>query len=244
MKCNLKELIPDDWRSVLAEEFEKEYFSELESFLEKELNSYQVFPPVDEIFTALRLTSFDDVRVVVIGQDPYHDDNQAHGLAFSVKAGVKLPPSLKNIYKELENDLGFPPASTGNLTAWAEQGVLMLNTVLTVRAHDANSHAGHGWEVFTDAIFVKISSMKENVVFVLWGGNAAKKISIIDTSKHHIIRSAHPSPLSAYRGFFDSKPFSKINDFLEKNGSAPIDWRPQGNDTFDDMPLFSAGNIQ
>ncbi len=233
----MKEFLPKDWAEILNKEKQSPYFKELENFLEEEWKNETIFPPKSEIFTALKLTPYSEVKVVILGQDPYHDDNQAHGLAFSVKEGIKLPPSLKNIYKELERDIGIPPSNNGNLETWAEQSVLLLNTVLTVRAHHANSHAGKGWEKFTDAILNEVNKKEETVIFLLWGGNAAKKIPLIDTRKHVIISTAHPSPLSAYRGFFGSKPFSRINDILKKNGTNPINWKIPEKE--DDLPLFS-----
>ena len=228
----MKELIPTDWKKILNKELNSEKFISLESFLEQEWNNETIFPPKEEIFTALKLTPFSKVKVVILGQDPYHDYNQAHGLAFSVKGTTKLPPSLKNIYKELNSDLGIPPAESGNLESWAKQGVLLLNTVLTVRAHNANSHAGHGWEWFTDTILKHINRERESVIFLLWGGKAAKKEPLIDADKHIIIKSAHPSPLSAYRGFFDSKPFSKINKILAEKNLPVIEWEIPGDDLF------------
>ena len=233
----MKKLIPKDWIDILKEETEAAYFKELEKFLKMEWKNETIFPPRDEIFTALRLTPYSEVKVLILGQDPYHDDNQAHGLAFSVKDGIKLPPSLRNIYKELDDDLGIPQSTSGDLEGWAKQGVLLLNTALTVRAHQANSHAGKGWENFTDAVLKHVNKKEEPVIFVLWGGNAAKKIPLIDNDKHVIISTAHPSPLSAYRGFFGSKPFSKINDILKKNGNKPINW--EISQAEDEMPLFS-----
>ena len=184
---------------------------------------HTVFPPEDEIFTALNLTSLNEVKALILGQDPYHDDNQAHGLAFSVREGTKMPPSLRNIFKELKSDLGIT-ANTTELTRWAEQGVLLLNTVLTVRAHNAGSHRKHGWEILTDAIVKYVNKKSPHCAFVLWGRDAWAKEPLIDTEKHLIIKSVHPSPLSASRGFFGSKPFSQINDFLLKNNIETIDW--------------------
>ena len=233
----MNQLIPDGWQDILADETASPSFRQLTAFLKNEWKNEEIFPPVDKIFTALRLVPYSDIKVVILGQDPYHDDNQAHGLAFSVPDGVKLPPSLRNIYKELESDLGILPSANGNLESWAKQGVLLLNTVLTVRAHNPNSHAGRGWEEFTDSILRKISEKSTPVVFLLWGGKAAKKLPLIDQERHHVIMTAHPSPLSAYRGFFGSKPFSGINAFLEADGISPVDWRiPDSNNN---MPLFS-----
>lgn len=236
---SLAELIPSEWRKILSEELNAPYFHKLEAFLDQEWKNEQIFPPKDEIFTAFKLTPYEQIKVFVVGQDPYHDDNQAHGLAFSVKHGIKLPPSLRNIYKELEDDLGIPMANTGFLENWAKQGVFMLNTVLTVRAHNANSHAKQGWEVFTDYVLKKVNEREDPVIFLLWGSQAIKKEEHIDTGKHTVISSAHPSPLSAYRGFFGSKPFSKINDKLTELGKTPINWQiPESND-FDDLPPFA-----
>ena len=197
---------------------------DIDNFLAAEKAAgHTVFPPEDEIFTALNLTSLNEVKALILGQDPYHDDNQAHGLAFSVRQGTKMPPSLRNIFKELKSDLGINAENT-ELTAWAEQGVLLLNTVLTVRAHNAGSHRKHGWEVLTDAIVRYVNCKSSHCAFVLWGRDAWMKEPLIDTNKHLIIKSVHPSPLSASRGFFGSKPFSRINDFLRKNNIAAVDW--------------------
>ena len=197
---------------------------DIDSFLAAEKAAgHTVFPPEDEIFTALNLTSLNEVKALILGQDPYHDDNQAHGLAFSVREGTKMPPSLRNIFKELKSDLGIT-ADTTELTRWAEQGVLLLNTVLTVRAHNAGSHRKHGWEILTDAIVKYVNKKSPHCVFVLWGRDAWAKEPLINTEKHLIIKSVHPSPLSASRGFFGSKPFSQINDFLLKNNIETIDW--------------------
>ena len=217
--------VPESWQAVLEAEFSMPYIAKLETFLEVERATQTVFPPESEVFSALELTPFENVRVLIVGQDPYHDDGQAHGLAFSVKPGKRIPPSLRNIYQELEADLGIPRAKTGFLEPWARQGVLLLNTSLTVRAHAAGSHKGQGWEKLTDAIIRAVSSKAERVVFVLWGGHAGKKLELIDLSKHTIIQSAHPSPLSAHNGFFGSRPFSKINAALLEAGKPAIDWR-------------------
>lgn len=221
----LQDLLPEDWKKILAPELEKDYFSKLNAFLLDEWSREEIFPPKEDIFSALKHTPYDSVRVLILGQDPYHDVGQAHGLCFSVRRGVKLPPSLKNIYKELEADLGIEPAKDGFLESWADQGILLLNTVLTVRAHQANSHSKKGWETFTDAIIKAVNEKKEPVIFVLWGNPAQKKIPLIDQSRHKIISSAHPSPLSARRGFFGSKPFSKINGALKESGFPAIDWK-------------------
>jgi uracil-DNA glycosylase len=222
---SLFNLVPKSWQAVLEPEFSQPYIAKLEAFLETERSTQTVFPPESEVFSALELTPFEHVRVMIVGQDPYHDDGQAHGLAFSVKPGKKVPPSLVNIYKELETDLGIPRAKTGFLEPWARQGVLLLNTSLTVRAHAAGSHKGQGWEKLTDAIIRVVSSKSERVVFVLWGAPAGKKLALIDTTRHTVVQSAHPSPLSAHNGFFGSKPFSKINATLLEVGKPEIDWR-------------------
>jgi uracil-DNA glycosylase len=216
--------LPASWHAVLADEFGKPYFHHLQEFVDGERQSYAVFPPENEVFNALRLTPYENVQVLILGQDPYHDDNQAHGLAFSVRPGVKPPPSLANIFKELRDDLGCPIPNNGYLAPWAEQGVLLLNAVLTVRAHEPNSHKGKGWETFTDAAIRAVGAKPDPVVFVLWGGFAQKKLPLIDAARHTIIQSAHPSPLSARGGFFGSKPFTKINAALEAAGKPPIHW--------------------
>ena len=215
---------PAGWQQVLAGETEQPYWSELNAFLEAERAAHTVFPPEEDVFTALSATPYADVKVLVVGQDPYHDVGQAHGLAFSVRPGVKAPPSLRNIFKELASDVGCTPPGHGSLIHWAQQGVLLLNTVLTVRAHLANSHKGRGWERFTDAVISAVSAKPEPVVFVLWGAHAQKKLALIDAARHTVIQSAHPSPLSAKAGFFGSRPFSQINAALEASGQAPIDW--------------------
>lgn len=212
-----------EWSEVFAKIKEEHDFSTLEAVLEDKYENGRVFPPRDEIYTAFELTSFENVRVVILGQDPYHGERQSHGLAFSVNEGIKIPPSLRNIYKELEEDLGIRRTG-GSLKDWAAQGVLLLNTVLTVDAHEANSHRGLGWEKFTDSVIKVVSEELENVVFILWGKPAQKKEALIDGSKHLIIKSVHPSPLSAYRGFFGSRPFSRTNEYLEENGRTPVDW--------------------
>ena len=211
------------WTEILAPIKNTEYFTELWQKVEERYETTKCFPPKNQIFRAIELTPFDEVKVVIIGQDPYHNDNQASGLCFSVSDKVKAPPSLKNIFKELEADLGIKKTSNG-LEMWAKQGVLLLNATLTVRAHEANSHKDLGWGQFTDFIIKEISDKKENVVFVLWGAFAQKKAGLIDTKKHFIIQSVHPSPLSARKGFFGSRPFSKINQFLEEKGKEPINW--------------------
>ena len=211
------------WTEILAPIKNTEYFTELWKKVEERYETTKCFPPKNQIFRAIKLTPFDEVKVVIIGQDPYHNDNQANGLCFSVSDKVKAPPSLKNIFKELEDDLGIKKTSN-ELEMWAKQGVLLLNATLTVRAHEANSHKDLGWEKFTDFIIKEISDKKENVVFVLWGAFAQKKAGLIDASKHFIIQSAHPSPFSVHKGFFGSRPFSKINQFLEEKGKEPINW--------------------
>lgn len=217
--------IDESWKSALAEEFQKPYFAALKAFLLTEKKSGQtIFPPGKLIFNAFDSTPFDKVKVVIIGQDPYHGPGQAHGLCFSVQKGVVTPPSLKNMYKEINDDLDLPIPSHGNLQHWADQGVLMLNAILTVRAHQAASHRKKGWEQFTDAAIRKLNADRENLVFLLWGGFAKKKATMIDPKKHHILGAPHPSPLSAYNGWFGSKHFSQTNAFLESKGLAPIDW--------------------
>jgi uracil-DNA glycosylase len=213
------------WRPILLEETRKPYFKDLLRFVAAQRQQVAVFPPDAEVFAALHLTPIEQVKVLILGQDPYHDDGQAHGLCFSVRPGIAIPPSLLNIFKELRSDLGCKMPNNGYLTHWAEQGVLLLNTVLTVQAHLANSHQGKGWETFTDAVIAAVNAKTEPVVFVLWGANARKKLALIDTSRHAVIESPHPSPLSAHRGFFGSRPFSKINAALRKAGEAEIDWQ-------------------
>lgn len=218
-------MIENDWLPALGEEFRKPYYKELYEFVKNEYNTKQVFPPADDIFNAFHLTPLDKVKVVIIGQDPYHEPGQAHGLCFSVKPGVTAPPSLVNIYKELTDDLGCYTPNNGYLEKWAKQGVLMLNTVLTVQAHRANSHHGRGWEQFTDAAIRVLNSQDRPIVFILWGRPAQSKKSMLNNPNHLILEAPHPSPLSAYRGFFGSKPFSKTNAFLEEKGQASIDWQ-------------------
>ncbi len=213
-----------DWRPLLAAETQKPYWRILLTFVNAERATGKVFPKTDDVFKALHLTPFNKVKVVILGQDPYHGDGQAMGLSFSVPDGIALPPSLVNMYKELHDDLGVLAPTSGDLTHWAEQGVLLLNAVLTVRAHQAASHKGKGWEVFTDAVLRALNDKADHVVFILWGGFARKKKALIDTTKHTVIESAHPSPLSAYNGFFGSKPFSKTNQALEAHGQTPIQW--------------------
>ncbi|TWR31680.1 uracil-DNA glycosylase [Mucilaginibacter pallidiroseus] len=215
------------WMRVLGPEFEKPYMVELKNFLKQEKAAgYTIYPKGSEYFNAFNTTPFDDVKVVIIGQDPYPGVGQAHGLSFSVQKGVAIPRSLNNIYKELATDIpGFKMPSHGNLSKWAEQGVLLLNATLTLRAGESNSHSKKGWEKFTDAAIKKLSDEKTGIVFILWGAYAQSKVAIIDTSKHHILKSVHPSPLSVERGFWGSKPFSKTNELLIKEGKTPIDWQ-------------------
>ena len=215
----------NDWNELLLEEFNSEYFLNLTSFLKKEYETEQIYPEVANIFNALKYTAYKDVKVVILGQDPYHGENQAHGLSFSVKSGVSIPPSLLNIYKELYNDIGCYVPNNGYLKKWSAEGVLLLNTVLTVRSGAANSHKDKGWEHFTNKIIVLLNNRTEPIVFILWGNNAQSKQPLITNPIHHIIKSVHPSPLSAYRGFFNSKPFSATNNFLISQGIAPIDWQ-------------------
>jgi uracil-DNA glycosylase len=213
-----------DWNPVLRGEFAKPYWDQLQHFVDGERARHTVYPPREEVFSALHLTPFATTRVVILGQDPYHGPNQAHGLCFSVRPGVAIPPSLVNIHNELRADLGIEPPGHGNLSAWAEQGVLLLNTTLTVRAGQAASHQGKGWETFTDEVLRAVDDKPTRVVFILWGASARKKRSLIDTSRHAIIESAHPSPLSAHNGFIGSRPFSRTNEALTAAGLAPIDW--------------------
>lgn len=218
------EKISKEWDEVLKEEFASDTYKSLREFLKKEYSNYNIFPSMFDIFNSMKKTSFENVKVVILGQDPYHEVGQAMGLSFSVPDGIEKPPSLVNIYKEIEKEFGVKMPSSGNLTKWAEQGVLLLNTVLTVREHTANSHKGKGWEEFTDGIIKKISDKKDHVVFLLWGANARSKRELIDKEKHLILESAHPSPLSAYNGFFDNGHFIKANEYLTKNGKEPIKW--------------------
>ncbi|WP_310829508.1 uracil-DNA glycosylase [Paenibacillus pedocola] len=214
----------NDWDEVLQQETEKPYFQELLNTLDAEYGEYTVYPPKDLLFSALKLTPYSKTRVVILGQDPYHGAGQAHGLSFSVKPGVRIPPSLRNIYQELHNDTGVTAPNHGSLLHWAEEGVLMLNTVLTVREGQPNSHKGLGWETFTGAIMEKLNERTEPVVFILWGSHAQQKGANIDRSRHKIIQSPHPSPFSAHRGFLGSRPFSQANQFLESHGLKGIDW--------------------
>lgn len=216
--------LPPDWRRILANELEAAYFKALQEFVAKEREEYAVYPPESDVYNAFQLTPFKKVKVLLLGQDPYHDEGQAHGLAFSVRPGVKPPPSLRNILKELHQELGCRIPNNGCLEPWALQGVMLLNAVLTVRAHEPASHQGMGWEKFTDAVIRKLSERDDPLVFVLWGGFARKKSKLIDTDRHKVIESAHPSPLSAAK-FFGSKPFSKINAALKQMGKDEIDWQ-------------------
>lgn len=218
-------MINNDWLAELEVEFHKPYYKELYDFVLNEYNTTQVFPPADDIFNAFHLTPLSKVKVVIIGQDPYHNVGQAHGLCFSVKPDVGIPPSLVNIYKELHDDLGCRIPNNGYLVKWAEQGVLMLNTVLTVRAHMANSHKGKGWEKFTDAAITALNKQDRPIVFILWGRPAQMKEKMLNNPNHLILKAPHPSPLSAFNGFFGSKPFSQTNRFLEQHGETPIDWQ-------------------
>jgi uracil-DNA glycosylase len=217
--------VTTDWNPLLRAEFDKPYWTELQRFVAGQRARHTVFPPPDQVFAALHLTPYESTRVVILGQDPYHGAGQAHGLCFSVSEGVQPPPSLVNIYKELGADLGIDTPDHGNLTAWARQGVLLLNTSLTVRSGAAASHQGQGWETFTDEVLRVVDAKPHRVVFILWGAHARRKKLLIDTSRHTVIESAHPSPLSAYNGFFGSKPFSRTNDALIAAALAPIDWR-------------------
>lgn len=219
-----KQILTNDWASLLSEEFTKDYYLQLREFLKTEYAYQTVYPSMHDIFNALHFTSFSDVKVVILGQDPYHGPKQAHGLSFSVQPEVALPPSLKNIFKELESDIGCPVPSHGYLGSWTERGVLLLNTVLTVRGGQAHSHKGMGWEQFTNQVITSLNEKAHPVVYILWGAAARKKQELIDTTKHYIVTSPHPSPLSAYRGFFGSKPFSKTNDILKQNGLGEINW--------------------
>lgn len=216
--------IEKSWKEVLQTEFDKPYFENLVGFVKQEYASHTIFPPAGQIFNAFNTCPFNNVKVVILGQDPYHGPRQAHGLCFSVNDGIQFPPSLQNIFKEIISDLGIPMPKSGNLTRWAEQGVLLLNATLTVRASQAGSHQGRGWEEFTDAVIKIISEKAENVVFILWGSYAIKKKALIDASKHCILTAPHPSPLSSYRGFFGCKHFSQTNTYLTSKGKTPIEW--------------------
>jgi len=225
MQESKKPEIHESWYRVLKDEFEKEYFKSLRNFLVEEKTRYVVYPPGPMIFNAFNTTPLDDVKVVILGQDPYHGPGQAHGLCFSVQKGVQAPPSLVNIFKEISSDLGLPRPTHGDLTSWAKQGVLLLNATLTVREHQAGSHQRRGWETFTDAAIKAVSDHLSGVVFLLWGNYAQAKVSLIDTTKHHVLKSVHPSPLSASRGFLGCRHFSKTDELLLAQGKLPIDWR-------------------
>ena len=217
--------INNDWLDALKDEFRKPYYAELHKKVLEEYHTHLIFPPADDIFNAFHLTPLKNVKVVILGQDPYHNVNQAHGLCFSVKPEVEIPPSLVNIYKELHDDLGCTIPNHGCLEKWAKQGVLMLNTVLTVRAHQANSHRGIGWEEFTDAAIMALNNQDRPIVFILWGAPAQRKEKMLTNPQHLILKAPHPSPLAAYRGFFGSRPFSQTNEFLKAHGIEPIDWQ-------------------
>lgn len=216
--------ITEQWDELLEKEFNSEQYLNLREFLKSEYTKYTVYPSMYDIFNSMKMTAFDDIKVVIIGQDPYHEEGQAMGLSFSVPKGIEIPPSLKNIYKEISSETGFTMPNHGDLTGWATQGVLLLNTVLTVRKGQANSHKNKGWEAFTDGIIKKISEKKQKVVFLLWGANARSKKALIDTKKHLVLETVHPSPLSAYNGFFGSGHFVKTNEYLKANGQQTIDW--------------------
>lgn len=216
--------IGNDWDEVLSDLFQSENYKKIREFLKEEYSTYTIYPTMYDIFNAFKMTPYKSIKAVILGQDPYHEPNQAHGLCFSVKDGCVPPPSLINIFKEMKSDLGLQPPKNGDLTKWAKRGVLLLNTTLTVRRGAANSHSRCGWTAFTDEVIKKISAREKPVVFILWGGNARAKKPLIDTERHFIVESAHPSPLSCYNGFFGSKPFSKTNGFLERVGEEPIDW--------------------
>jgi|ERR1035437_861122 uracil-DNA glycosylase len=224
-KVTINPTIDDFWKEVLAQEFQSDYFTSLKKFLVEERKKYVIYPPSSRIFASFNYTSFNNVKVVIIGQDPYHGQGQANGLCFSVSDGIPQPPSLQNIFKELNSDLGIPIPKTGNLEPWAKQGVLLLNATLTVRANQAGSHQKHGWEEFTDAAIRSLSERRKGLVFLLWGKFAQAKGSLIDTSKHHVLKAPHPSPFSVHTGFFGCKHFSKTNALLKKEGLKEIDWR-------------------
>ena len=219
-------MLRDDWAAALDQEFHKEYYRQLYTFVREEYSKRVIYPPSDEIFSAFHFTPLSEVKVLLLGQDPYHNEHQAHGMSFSVPQDQReIPPSLQNIYQELHDDLGCYIPNNGYLTKWADQGVLLLNTVLTVRAHQANSHRGHGWEQFTDAVIEAVNAQERPIVYLLWGRPAQSKIPMLTNPRHLILQAPHPSPLSAYRGFFGCRHFSKCNEFLEKNGVEPIDWQ-------------------
>lgn len=219
-----RKILHNDWHDYLHEEFNKPYYVKLRQFLKAEYKAQTIYPHMNNIFNALHYTAFAAVKAVILGQDPYHGEGQAHGLSFSVQPGVNPPPSLENIFTELQHDLGLARPSHGHLIKWAKEGVLLLNTVLTVRAGEAHSHRGKGWEMFTDRVIQTLNEKSEPVVYILWGRAAQSKRALIDTTKHHILQAPHPSPLSAHRGFFESKPFSQTNELLIKSGQTPIDW--------------------
>ena len=221
----MKEILHNNWNNIIGDEFNKDYYKNLHNFLVTEYKTKVIYPNMYGIFNALHYTDYQDVKVVILGQDPYHGPNQAHGLSFSVKPGVPTPPSLKNIYKELQSDLGCYIPNNGYLKSWTDQGVLLLNTVLTVRAGNANSHKGKGWEIFTDRVISVLNDREEPVIFILWGNNAISKKKLITNERHYILQSVHPSPLSASRGFFGTKPFSKTNEILKSLGKEPVDWQ-------------------
>lgn len=216
--------LPHSWHDIFHQEFSQPYFQKLISFIKQEQSKHTIFPPTQDWFNAFKYCCLNDLKVVIIGQDPYHDHGQAHGLCFSVQDGVPFPPSLRNIFQEIKDDIGTDIPKSGNLTRWAEQGVLLLNTTLTVRAHQAASHKDQGWEIFTDNIIRYIASQKQQLVFLLWGSHAQKKQELIDKTKYHILKSPHPSPLSAYRGFLGNKHFSKTNEYLQSVGKEIVDW--------------------
>lgn len=220
----MKPKFHNDWDTVLSDEFDKPYYQTLRKFLQSEYATHIIYPQMQDMWSAFELTPYHDVKVVILGQDPYHGPDQAEGMSFSVKPGIKIPPSLRNIFKELSSDLDVPIPEGGTLTGWAEQGVLLLNTVLTVREGSAASHKGQGWELFTDEVIRKLSMRREPIVFILWGRHAQEKTALINRRRHAIIESPHPSPFSAARGFFGSRPFSRTNDFLREWGSGPVDW--------------------
>lgn len=216
--------IGNDWNGMLAAEFEKEYYGKLLAFLAEEYETHRIYPPQPDVFNALRYSSYADTKVVIFGQDPYHQEGQAHGLCFSVNKGVKIPPSLGNIYKELQADLGIQPPQHGYLASWAQQGVLLLNAVLTVRDSQPNSHKGRGWEIFTDAVIKKLNEREKPMVFILWGANAKAKEALLTNNRHLILTGSHPSPLAAHTGFFGGQYFSRANRFLELENQEPINW--------------------
>lgn len=217
--------IHPSWKALLQGEFEQDYFARLVTFVKHAYATQRVYPPAKYIFNAFDLCPFDEVKVVILGQDPYHEPGQAHGLSFSVPEGIPFPPSLQNIFKEIESDMGYAPLRNGNLERWAKQGVLLLNATLSVQAHQAGSHQNKGWETFTDAVIAQLSKEREHLVFLLWGSYAQRKGAVIDASKHLVLKSVHPSPLSAYRGFFGNHHFSQANAYLAQHGLSPIDWK-------------------